>query len=177
VTLLTIHAAKGLEFGAVVVVGVEDDLIPHLTSAEVPGGLDEERRILHVAMTRAKRRLILTCASTRTRFGRDQSSAPSRFLADLGSEGVVWRGAGSLEGRSALPGPEVEMELDPDNPLLRLKPGSAVKHPDYGLGRVLHVRGRHRGFDATVTLRFEDGTERGFILRYSGLSAVEDPEF
>jgi DNA helicase-2/ATP-dependent DNA helicase PcrA len=175
VTLLTIHAAKGLEFGAVVVVGLEDDLLPHVTTASVPGGVDEERRLLHVAMTRAKRRLILTCAATRTRFGRDQSSIPSRFLKDLGTEGIVWRGAGSLEGRSGPPGPEVEMELDPDHPLLRLKAGTLVRHAEYGLAKVLHVRGRQRGLDAIVTLRFEDGVDRAFTLRYAaGLSVVEE---
>jgi DNA helicase-2/ATP-dependent DNA helicase PcrA len=174
VTLLTIHAAKGLEFDAVIVVGLEDDLLPHSTAGETPGGVEEERRLLHVAMTRARKRLVLTCAATRTRFGRDQSSIPSRFLKDLGTEGVVWRGAGSFAGRSGPMGREIELEPDPDDPLLRLKPGFLVRHPEYGLGKVRHVRSRHRGLDAIVTLTFKDGTDRAFTLRYAGLSVVEE---
>jgi DNA helicase-2/ATP-dependent DNA helicase PcrA len=176
VTLLTIHAAKGLEFGAVVVVGVEDDLIPFAPADSKPSEIDEERRLLHVAMTRAKRRLILTYAGTRMRFGRDQSSAPSRFLKDLGEEGIEWRGGGSFAGRSGPPGLDVEMELDPDHPLLNLRPGARVRHPEYGVGRVRHVRSRRLGLDAIVQIRFEDGTERGLQLRYAGLSFVEDAD-
>jgi DNA helicase II / ATP-dependent DNA helicase PcrA len=174
VTLLTIHAAKGLEFGAVVVVGVEDDLLPYAPSDSSPAEIEEERRLLHVAMTRAKRRLLLTCAGTRARFGRDQSSAPSRFLKDLGDEGVEWKGAGSLEGRSGPPGLELEIELDEDHPLLNLRPGVMVRHPEYGLGKVRHLRSKSRGLDAIVQVRFEDGSERGFMLRYAGLSVVEE---
>jgi DNA helicase-2/ATP-dependent DNA helicase PcrA len=174
VTLLTIHAAKGLEFGAVVVVGVEDDLLPYGAGESTPAEVEEERRLLHVAMTRAKRRLILTCAGSRVRFGRDQSSAPSRFLKDLGEQGVEWRGAGSLEGRSGPPGLELEMELDDDHPLLNLRPGALVRHPDYGLGKVRRIRSRSQGLDAIVQVCFEDGSERGFQLRYAGLSVVED---
>ena len=157
VTLLTVHAAKGLEFGAVVVVGVEDDLIPFATARDKPVELDEERRLLHVAMTRAKRRLILTCAATRTRFGRDQSSSPSRFLQDLGNEGVEWRGAGSMTGRSGPPGLALELEPDPDDPLLHLRPGRWSATPEWGLGKVRHVRSRQRGLDAVVYVTFEDG--------------------
>jgi DNA helicase-2/ATP-dependent DNA helicase PcrA len=176
VTLLTIHAAKGLEFGAVVVVGVEDDLLPHATTASTPAGVDEERRLLHVAMTRAKRRLILTCAASRTRFGRDQSSQPSRFLKDLGTAGIAWQGGGSMSGRPVQAGIGIELEPDPDDPLLNLRKGARIRHPEYGVGTVTGVRSRQRGLDAIVSACFSDGTERAFGIRYAGLSVVEEPE-
>jgi DNA helicase-2/ATP-dependent DNA helicase PcrA len=83
VTLLTIHAAKGLEFGFVCVAGMEDGVFPHRRSAATETGLEEERRLLYVAMTRAKQELVLTYPEKRVKRGRELESVPSRFLAEL----------------------------------------------------------------------------------------------
>ncbi|MBR2803274.1 UvrD-helicase domain-containing protein [Candidatus Saccharibacteria bacterium] len=84
VTLMTMHAAKGLEFPVVFLVGMEEGLFPSGRAAETPEGLEEERRLAYVGMTRAMRRLILTYAGSRFSFGSRNYSMPSRFLTELG---------------------------------------------------------------------------------------------
>ncbi|HYC76450.1 MAG TPA: 3'-5' exonuclease, partial [Planctomycetota bacterium] len=173
VTLLTVHASKGLEFDSVVLIGAEDDLFPHQMTAGDPGGLEEERRLLHVACTRARRRLVLTFCNRRTKFGTSQPSVPSRFLRDLPRDGVEWLGGGATADRPPQPGRDVRFEPDADDPLLHLRRGSAVRHAEYGRGTVVDVRSRARGLDATVCVRFEDGAERRFILGYCKLEALD----
>ena len=89
VALMTLHAAKGLEFKVVFLVGLEEGLLPHAGMQGQPPNLDEERRLAYVGFTRAKDELILTRASTRARRGREVPRTPSRFLQDLPKEGVV----------------------------------------------------------------------------------------
>jgi len=89
VTLLTMHAAKGLEYPHVVLAGLEEGLLPHRRSEEEAGGLEEERRLAYVGMTRARRTLLLTHAAVRTRWSKQEVRAPSRFLDELPEEGVV----------------------------------------------------------------------------------------
>lgn len=180
VTLLTVHAAKGLEYNAVMLVGVEDDLIPHANARLSPGGLDEERRLLHVAMTRARRRLVLTVAGRRVRFGREQAALPSRFLRDLPSNDVETYGdvrpAWTLdEDEGETSGSRIVREAsdDPDDPLLALRPGSTVRHPEYGTGTVIRIRSRHLGLDASAVVRFGDGAERTLILRWAKLMVID----
>lgn len=83
VTLMTIHASKGLEFQCIFVVGMEEDLFPSSMCIESPRLLEEERRLFYVAMTRAKERLILTWARSRMRYGKTESCSPSRFLREI----------------------------------------------------------------------------------------------
>lgn len=83
VTLMTLHAAKGLEFAAVFMIGMEEGLLPHGRSLSDNSEMEEERRLCYVGMTRAKRYLFLTCARTRRIFGSVQSNSESRFIGDL----------------------------------------------------------------------------------------------
>jgi len=85
VTLMTVHSAKGLEFDAVIVVGLEENLFPSQMSADNPRQIEEERRLFYVAMTRARHHLLLTFARSRMHFGRIEFSAPSRFLGEIDS--------------------------------------------------------------------------------------------
>jgi DNA helicase-2/ATP-dependent DNA helicase PcrA len=110
VRLMTVHTAKGLEFPVVVIAGCEDDIIPHINSRDDEAGLEEERRLFYVALTRARRRVYLLHASRRRRFGSWQDSLPSRFLAEVPEERVerrrldrAWQQpvAGSLFGSSS----------------------------------------------------------------------------
>lgn len=91
VSLMTLHTAKGLEYDAVFVTGVEEDLIPHRISAGEPGGPQEERRLFYVGLTRARKRLYLSLAMTRAQFGEVSVAMPSRFLQEIPSELLHWR--------------------------------------------------------------------------------------
>ncbi|WP_144795878.1 ATP-dependent helicase [Microbacterium paludicola] len=91
VSMMTMHTAKGLEFDAVFVTGVEEDLIPHRISAGEPGGPQEERRLFYVGITRARKRLHLSLAMTRAQFGEVSVAMPSRFLQEIPAELVDWR--------------------------------------------------------------------------------------
>ncbi|GAA1928174.1 DNA helicase PcrA [Microbacterium aoyamense] len=91
VSLMTMHTAKGLEYDAVFVTGVEEDLIPHRISANEPGGPQEERRLFYVGVTRARKRLYLSLAMTRAQFGEVTVAMPSRFLQEIPSDLVHWR--------------------------------------------------------------------------------------
>ncbi|MDQ4214334.1 ATP-dependent helicase [Microbacterium sp. ASV81] len=91
VSLMTMHTAKGLEFDAVFVTGVEEDLIPHRISANEPGGPQEERRLFYVGITRARKRLHISLAMTRAQFGEVSVAMPSRFLQEIPSELIDWR--------------------------------------------------------------------------------------
>lgn len=113
VTLMTIHASKGLEFDVVFVAGMEEGIFPHIRSATDPQQLEEERRLAYVAITRARKRLYLTYASSRKLFGQTQANPVSRFLTEIptdlkrtsgigssGYSGVGWEKRGSRKGIS-----------------------------------------------------------------------------
>jgi len=91
VSLMTLHTAKGLEYDAVFLTGVEEDLIPHRISAGEPGGPQEERRLFYVGITRARSRLHLSLAMTRAQFGEVSVAMPSRFLQEIPAELMHWR--------------------------------------------------------------------------------------
>jgi DNA helicase-2/ATP-dependent DNA helicase PcrA len=91
VSLMTMHTAKGLEYDAVFITGVEEDLIPHRISAGEPGGPQEERRLFYVGVTRARERLYFTLAMTRAQFGEVTVAMPSRFLQEIPAELLDWR--------------------------------------------------------------------------------------
>ena len=91
VSLMTLHTAKGLEYDAVFVTGVEEDLIPHRISAGEPGGPQEERRLFYVGITRARKRLYLSLAMTRAQFGEVTVAMPSRFLQEIPNELLHWK--------------------------------------------------------------------------------------
>ena len=165
VSLMTLHTAKGLEFRAVFLTGIEEDLLPHRMSANEPGGPAEERRLFYVGITRARERLYLSLAMTRNSYGETSVSAPSRFLAEIPGELIEWkqspgmsgprsgRVAGSLAwagSASASPGTESKPKAEwpnrvsgkvRDNGDLELAPGDRVRHDDFGEGRVQAVTG------------------------------------
>ena len=96
VTLMTVHSAKGLEFPTVFVVGMEENIFPSQMSLETPRGLEEERRLFYVAITRAERHCILTYAKNRFRYGRMECDRPSRFLSEIDSRLMAVDNYGSL---------------------------------------------------------------------------------
>jgi len=161
-TLMTLHNAKGLEFRAVFVIGVEEGIFPHSRSIEEQG-IEEERRLCYVGMTRAQERLTLTHASARALWGTRSYNLPSRFLDELPEEVVSerlrpasWAGFGS-------PAPGVQPRTD----LPVLATGDSVRHGTLGEGVVLAVE------PGVVTVRFaEDGAERRLMLEYAPLERI-----
>jgi len=163
VSLMTIHAAKGLEFPAVFVVGVNEDLLPHKRSSETIWGLEEERRLFYVAVTRAKRLLYLSYASLRTASGGTYHARRSTFLNDLPPEHVVYesrkkelsgRGSGSYSGL-----PSEERVYEPEDAGRNLRPGQRVTHHVFGPGVVKRVEGKGDKAVATVDF-FGSGVKR-----------------
>ncbi|QJU52461.1 UvrD-helicase domain-containing protein [Herbiconiux sp. KACC 21604] len=90
VSLMTLHTAKGLEYDAVFLTGIEEDLLPHRMSASEPGGPAEERRLFYVGITRARKRLYLSLAMTRAQFGETAVAMPSRYLQEIPAELIDW---------------------------------------------------------------------------------------
>ena len=91
VSLMTLHTAKGLEYDAVFITGVEEELLPHRMSAGEPGGPAEERRLFYVGITRARKKLFLSLAMSRAMFGQTNMAAPSRYLQEIPAELIEWR--------------------------------------------------------------------------------------
>ena len=151
VLLMTLHAAKGLEFDTVFLVGMEEGLIPHMRAVQDPGQMEEERRLCYVGMTRARNRLVLTRARERSYFGDRRVTLPSRFLSEIPPEcfdgplGGPARRAGAGRPRSGEPG-------DPAPKVQRFRAGQGVMHERFGYGTVLRVEGA--GDDAKLTVSF-----------------------
>jgi DNA helicase-2/ATP-dependent DNA helicase PcrA len=162
VTLMTLHNAKGLEFRAVFLIGMEEGVFPHARSLEEQG-LEEERRLCYVGLTRAKERLTLTHAASRSLWGARGYNLPSRFLDELPQEEIErerlrpasWSGYGA---------PTVAVRRNqPD-----LSTGDSVRHSTLGEGVVTRIEA-----DGTVTVRFaEDGVERRLMLDYAPLERI-----
>jgi len=93
VHLMTLHASKGLEFPHVFIMGLEEEILPHRASIE-EGNIEEERRLMYVGITRAKKTLALTYAGSRKQYGEKIETIPSRFLDELPEDDVVWEGGG-----------------------------------------------------------------------------------
>jgi DNA helicase-2/ATP-dependent DNA helicase PcrA len=162
VTLMTLHNAKGLEFRAVFMIGMEDGIFPHARSLE-EAGLEEERRLAYVGMTRAQERLVLTHASVRSLYGNRSYNLPSRFLDELPAAEVErerlrpasWSNYGA---QTATP-----RDSYPD-----LSTGDSVRHGTLGEGVVTAV---DQG--GVVTVRFAgDGVERRLMLEYAPLEKI-----
>jgi DNA helicase-2/ATP-dependent DNA helicase PcrA len=164
VTLMTLHNAKGLEFRAVFLVGMEEGVFPHARSVEEQG-VEEERRLAYVGLTRAQERLVLMHAASRSLWGGRDYRSPSRFLEELPVDEIErerlrptsWSGYGAPRASVA-----------PSGPVPSLSTGDSVRHSTLGEGVVV---GMSR--DGTITVRFaQDGVERRLMLEYAPLEKV-----
>src|SRR5260221_6516150 len=188
VTLMTVHMAKGLEWPVVTVAGLEDGLFPLARSAGEPGGLEEERRLCYVGLTRAREKLYLSWARTRYRNGRLELSEPSRFLDALPPHVVVERSttpswhplrgsSGAMAPRASRPRgaaarrllPELAFPEEVSQDAPRYVKGERVRHRKFGGGVVRGVSGEGR--DLRVSVDFDDpdiGTKQ-LLAAYAGL--------
>jgi len=153
ITLITLHAVKGLEFPVIFLTGVEEGLIPHQRSiTENPAMLEEERRLFYVGITRAKERLYITHAFRRSRFGGTEPSAPSSFLASIPANSLA---AGSRSHEPSRPAARrllVPAQATPPA-WTRVEPGQRVFHAKFGDGMVSRVT--DRGDDQEITVEFK----------------------
>ncbi len=152
-TLLTLHAAKGLEFGTVFIIGLDDGILPHSRSFDEPEAMEEERRLFYVGLTRAKDRLYLLRALRRGGRGYAEETIPSRYLDDIPPELLAGKARGGRAARSQTPtwlrpdaAPATETEV-------RFRAGMRVQHPTWGEGIVLNSRLQDN--DETVDVVFE----------------------
>jgi len=180
VTLMTVHMAKGLEWPAVTLAGLEDGLFPLARSAGEPGGLEEERRLCYVGLTRAREKLYLSWARTRYRNGRLELSQPSRFLEALPAGALeersttpLWdRGArGARGGRSQrVPAPvELDWEVEASQDAPRYAAGERVRHRKFGGGVVRAVSGSGRELKVTVEFDDQEIGSKQLLVAYAGL--------
>jgi len=178
--LMTVHAAKGLEFDAVFVTGLEEGLFPHENSLDEYDGVEEERRLMYVAMTRAKRRLYLTLAQSRMLHGQIRYHIASRFLDEMPAECVQWasprRRAVEIDhaewGRSSTP---AAPRLAPRAASVELagagwRIGQNVRHSKFGIGVIVDAEGR--GADQRVQVNFRDAGVKWLALEYAKLEAA-----
>jgi DNA helicase-2/ATP-dependent DNA helicase PcrA len=183
VSLMTLHSAKGLEFDAVAVGGLEDGLLPHFNAQATDDEIEEERRLLYVGMTRARERLALTTCRRRMVAGRWQDRLPSPFLAELPAElldvqtspGLFTPDRRGAEGvrsffeRRPLPGVRTADGTDAE-PGDALRRGSRVRHPTLGEGTVLALEGL--GQQGKLTVYFDRAGKRKLLAKYANLELL-----
>lgn len=178
VTLMTLHAAKGLEFDSVAMIGLEEGMLPHARAVEGESDLEEERRLCFVGITRAMRRLLITSAKYRTHRGIPERTIPSRFLGELPENDMrisdqsgelddldeSWGGTGQRDRRGEAPrGSPRSLDGTP------YRVGTLVRHPQFGLGEIMAIT---PGSQARATVKFRDLGTKTLVLEYARLTVV-----
>lgn len=161
VTLMTLHSAKGLEFDTVFIVGVEENLFPHSRSIMDNAELEEERRLMYVGMTRAKRKLFLINVTSRMIYGNTQYNSPSRFLADI-PDNLVEKTGDNFRSKMAEPklsGRNIKQDFS-------LLKGDKVFHPHFGKGEVIFVE------DQFAQVKFNSFGIKDLNLEYAPLKKL-----
>ena len=158
--LMTLHAAKGLEFDAVFLAGLEEGLFPHVRAAGNKPALEEERRLFYVGLTRARSRLFLSFARSRFLSYLSTSRAPSRFLLEIPEDVLESSAPSSAAAPSTIASP----------PKSSFRPGTIVAHKTFGEGRVLAATGSGR--DRKVTVLFHKAGRKKLLLEYAELRVV-----
>ena len=165
VTLMTLHNAKGLEFRAVYLIGMEEGIFPHSRSIEEQG-VEEERRLCYVGMTRAMEKLTLMHASSRMLYGGRSYNLPSRFLDELPERHVERERLRPASWSNYGAPPQSQIAPRDDAP--SLSTGDSVKHGTLGEGVVVRIEA-----GGVVTVRFaDDGSERRLMLDYAPLEKI-----
>lgn len=190
ITLMSIHSAKGLEFKSVFVVGLEENLFPSFMSMDSMEGLDEERRLFYVAITRAEQLLTLTYANSRYRFGKMQYNDSSRFLEEITPGNLESTFPMRRQVETASTGAKVTGNFKPirkdanttlfaDPSTFKPDPGDAIHagmkilHLKFGEGKVLSVDGNSGNRVATIFFNGIDNPQRRIMLKYAKLQILE----
>ncbi|MGN0054817.1 MAG: ATP-dependent helicase [Bacteroides sp.] len=196
ITLMTVHAAKGLEFKNVFVVGLEENLFPSAMSGDSPRAMEEERRLFYVAITRAEEHCFLSYARTRYRFGKMEFGSPSRFLKDIDArclrlphEERPLRSGGGRPAATFSPTPTIEeaprrlrrITASPapavttpakrgGSPAAAVSPGQLIEHERFGVGEVIRVEGE--GENAKATIHFRNAGDKQLLLRFARFKVI-----
>lgn len=170
VHLMTLHAAKGLEFPLVFMVGMEEGVFPGKQSLEEPGRLEEERRLCYVGMTRAMKKLIISYAEVRRQYGREEYHRPSRFLRELPEYCLD-----EVRGKARFTPPHQAVSAGKQKPSLAVEQsiiplGETVVHPKFGQGVILAVEGQ--GAHTRVQVKFKEEGVKWLVLAYANLSVA-----
>jgi len=168
VQMMTLHSAKGLEFPVVFLAGMEDGLFPHQRSVADLAGLEEERRLAYVGMTRAMRQLYITYAEQRRLYGVDTYGQPSRFIGELPADLVEEIRPRLQVSRPIFVKRSSSLEEPPSS---GMRMGSRVRHSKFGDGVVLNFEGN--GPHARIQVNFEGQGTKWLMLSYANLVRVE----
>lgn len=194
VTLMTIHMAKGLEFNHVYIVGMEEDLFPSQLMLSSRADLEEERRLFYVAITRAKKKLFLSYALTRYRYGHLRNCEPSRFLDDIDGRFMKTSarfantdfmapaghftqrfvsGMKKTMAQQSPPKPSYKPSADfKPNDTSKLAEGMTIEHPKFGFGQVTKIE--QTGAERKARISFKDFGEKTLLLSFAKLRIVEN---
>jgi DNA helicase-2/ATP-dependent DNA helicase PcrA len=175
VTLITLHQAKGLEFGVVFIVGVEEGLLPHFRSLDDPFQMEEERRLCYVGITRAERKIYLLHAFRRSLMGRSTVNKASRFLQDipknLVSGGDFWQAAESTLGSDFAAGRAKKAKSVPRPASPELKTGDHIRHAQFGEGVI--ISSTPKKDDTEVAVAFIGAGLKKLLLSFAKLEKME----
>jgi DNA helicase-2/ATP-dependent DNA helicase PcrA len=184
-TLLTLHAAKGLEFPVVFITGLEEGVFPHQRSFEDPEEMAEERRLMYVGVTRAKERLYLTRVFRRTLRGQSDVADASRFLSDIPEKLVQGTYSGTTRRAAQPPRRTVRSYLQPSDqatswrpslrpvekrPVAQFRAGQRVRHPQFGEGIV--IESRLQSDDEEVSVVFEEAGIKRLLVSFAALEKI-----
>ncbi len=166
--LMTVHSAKGLEFNSVFISGLEEGIFPHENSLNEQGGLEEERRLMYVAMTRARRRLYLSYSQIRMLHGQTRYNVESRFVEEIPSETLKRINSKDKESANTV------MPRIPNRRMAAtiggFRIGQQVSHPKFGIGVIVQADGN--GQDAMVQVNFSHEGLKWLALEFAKLSAA-----
>jgi DNA helicase-2/ATP-dependent DNA helicase PcrA len=191
ITLMSVHSSKGLEFKSVFVVGLEESLFPSFMALESPEGIDEERRLFYVAITRAECYLTLTYAQSRYRHGQVRYNDPSRFMEEIAAhnvEAITPKASGTFideTPRAKVMGsfkpiarPQMSISMSAitnftPSPSNSIQAGQRVLHVKFGEGKVISVDGVNENRVATIEFPHADEPKKRLMLNYAKLQILE----
>jgi len=163
VKLMTLHNSKGLEFPAVFIVGVEEDLLPHVNSRESHDKVEEERRLFYVGMTRAKERLYICRSLFRSIWGQDRTQRKSRFIEEIAPDTIE-----RVDEKRRVSAPKVEAFFEEEAEACEFKVGDKVMHKDFGIGEIKEAMISSLGLVYKVYF-MKTGSQKSLVAKYAPL--------